>query len=128
MSLLQDERTCAVVLVTAPEEMPVTETIELARALAPMKLRVQRVVINCVLPTLFSKAERDVLEGLPAFEPVSRGDAAILAASARGARERVQAESIDRLTRELGAEFVSLPLLTEDASRPDAIRRLARRL
>jgi anion-transporting ArsA/GET3 family ATPase len=128
MSLLQDERTCAVVLVTVPEEMPVTETIELARALTPMKLRVQRVVVNCVLPTLFSKAERAALENLPSFEPTSRGDAAVAAASARGARERVQAESIERLSRDLQAEFVSLPLLTEDASRPDAIRRLARRL
>ncbi|HEY4013998.1 MAG TPA: ArsA family ATPase [Polyangiaceae bacterium] len=128
MSLLQDERTCAVVLVTVPEEMPTTETIELARALAPMKLRVQRVVVNCVLPTLFSKVEREVLEGLPSFDLVSRGDAAVLAAAARGIRERVQAESIDRLSRDLRAEFVSLPLLMEDASQPEAIRGLARRL
>ena len=53
MALLQDPQTCAVVLVTLPEEMPTTETIELARALVELKLPIWRVVVNCVLPPLF---------------------------------------------------------------------------
>jgi anion-transporting ArsA/GET3 family ATPase len=128
MALLQDERTCAVVLVTVPEEMPTTETIELAAALAQMRLAVRRVVVNCVLPPLFSKSERAAFEALAPFDPVSRGDAAVVAARERAARERLQGESLARLATELKVEAVFLPLLMEDAAHPDAIRRLSRRV
>jgi hypothetical protein len=54
--------TCAVVLVTLPEEMPTTETIELARALTgELLLPIGKVVVNGVLPPLFSKEERATL-------------------------------------------------------------------
>jgi anion-transporting ArsA/GET3 family ATPase len=128
MALLQDPRTCAVVLVTVPEEMPTTETIELARALAQLGLPVRLLVVNGVLPPLFSKEERGVLEGAKTFELQSRGDAAIAAGRDRATRERVQAESLERLSRSLAIEEAFLPLLMEDAACPDAIRRLAQRV
>jgi anion-transporting ArsA/GET3 family ATPase len=127
MALLQDPQTCAVVLVTVPEEMPTTETVELARALTQLGLPVQRVVVNCVLPPLFSKNERAVLEGT-SDAVRARGDAAIVAARFRATRERVQAESLERLSRELTVAPAFLPLLMEDAAHPEAIRRLARRV
>jgi anion-transporting ArsA/GET3 family ATPase len=128
MALLQDPQTCAVVLVTLPEEMPTTETIELTRALTQMGLPVRRVVVNCVLPPLFSRDERAALEAVPSFAVNTPAEAAIATGRDRATRERVQAESLDRLSRELALQPSFLPLLMEDAARPDAIRHLARRV
>jgi len=58
----------------------------------------------------------------------TRGDAAIVAGRHRAIRERVQAESLARLSSELPVAATFLPLLMEDAARPDAIRWLAKRL
>jgi len=127
-ALFQDPHACAIVLVTLPEEMPTTETIELARALSEMGLPVGRVVVNGVLPPLFSREERAALEALPAFDVHTPGDAALYASRDRAARERVQAESLNRLSRELPVAPSFIPLLFEDAANPDAIRRLAKRL
>ncbi|HZU82648.1 MAG TPA: ArsA family ATPase [Polyangiaceae bacterium] len=128
MALLQDPATCAVVLVTLPEELPVTETIELARSLAEMGLPLRRLVVNSVLPPLFSQKERAALEALGEFEVRTPGDAALAAGRDRATRERLQAESLERLGRELAVERAFLPLLMEDAARPEAVRHLARRL
>ena len=128
IALFRDPHTTAVVLVTLPEEMPTTETIELARALTEMGLPIQRVVVNGVLPPLFSKQERATLEQAQPFDVLTPGDAAIVAGRDRATRERVQAESLERLSRELPIEAAFLPLLMEDAARPDPIRRLARRM
>jgi anion-transporting ArsA/GET3 family ATPase len=128
--LFQDPSLCAVVLVTLPEEMPTTETIELARALGTeLKLPIGKVVVNGVLPPLFSKEERASLESLgAAIDGASRGDSAIAAGRDRATRERVQAESLLRLSKELPVKPAYLPLLFEDAARPNAIRELARRV
>jgi anion-transporting ArsA/GET3 family ATPase len=127
-TLFGDASTTAIVLVTAPEEMPTTETIELAHALGEMGLPIGRVVVNGVLPPLFSRAERAVLEEMRPDAPRGKGDAAVLAARNRAARERVQAESLNRLSRELPIAPAFLPLLMEDASTPEAIRQLAKRV
>ncbi len=123
--LFQDPDNCAVVLVTLPEEMPTTETIELAHALRDeLKLPIGKVVVNGVLPPLFSKEERSALEALPA----DVDDAAMLAARRRAARERVQAESLGRLAKELPISPSFLPQLFEDAAQPAAIRELSKRV
>jgi anion-transporting ArsA/GET3 family ATPase len=127
-SLFGDASTSAIVLVTAPEEMPTTETIELAHALGEMGLPIGRVVVNGVLPPLFSREERAALEELRADAPRTKGDPAVLAARNRAARERVQAESLNRLSRELPIAPAFLPLLMQDASTPEAIRQLAKRV
>jgi anion-transporting ArsA/GET3 family ATPase len=127
-TLFGDPSTSAIVLVTAPEEMPTTETIELAHALEELGLRIGRVVVNGVLPPLFSREERAVLEATRADAPRTKGDPAVLAARNRAARERVQAESLNRLSRELPIAPSFLPLLMEDAATPEAIRQLAKRV
>jgi len=127
-ALFQDPATCAIVLVTLPEEMPTTETIELAQALGELGLPVGRVVVNGVLPPLFSRDERAVLEGAPAADLTAPGEAAVAAGRDRATRERVQAESLNRLSRELPVPPAFLPLLMEDAARPEAIRQLAKRV
>jgi anion-transporting ArsA/GET3 family ATPase len=128
-TLFQDPATCAVVLVTLPEEMPTSETIELARALTgELKLPIGKVVVNGVLPPLFSKTERATLEKLGRIESESPGDAALEAGRDRATRERVQAESLARLSKDLPVSPSFLPLLFEDAATPGAIRELAKRV
>ena len=128
MALLKDPMTTAVVIVTLPEEMPTTETIELAKALGDMGLPLDRVLVNGVLPPLFSKQERAALDGLGSLAVRTPGDAALLAGRERAARERLQEESLERLSRELHVPVARLPLLMEDAARPEPIRRLSRSL
>jgi anion-transporting ArsA/GET3 family ATPase len=126
-ALFQDAKTSAVVLVTLPEEMPTTETIEFARALTEMGLPIGRIVVNGVLPPLFSREERELLAGIGALGD-GPGDAALAAARDRAIRERVQAESLNRLSRELPTAAAFLPLLMEDAAQPSAIRQLSKRV
>jgi anion-transporting ArsA/GET3 family ATPase len=126
--LFQDPKTCAIVLVTLPEEMPTTETVELARALGELKLPIGRVVVNGVLPPIFSREEREVLEQAKGLDPNVPGDLALLAGRDRSTRERIQAESLKRLSRDLPIPPAFLPLLFEDAARPEAIRQLAKRV
>lgn len=127
--LFQDPANCAVVLVTLPEEMPTSETIELARSLREeLGLPIGKVVVNCVLPPLFSKAERAVLEAAGPVTGTSAPDAALAAGRGRALRERVQAESLHRLSEELPISPSFLPQLFEDAANPAAIRELAKRV
>ncbi len=126
-ALFQDPKACAVVLVTLPEEMPTTETIELAAALGELQLPIAQIVVNGVLPPLFSRPEREALEK-HAEGGTAPGDAAIDAGKHRATRERVQAESLGRLAKELPISPSFLPLLFEDAANPAAIRELAKRI
>lgn len=131
-TLFQDEKNCAVVLVTLPEAMPTQETIELATSLRnELKLPIGKVVVNCVLPPLFSKEERSSLEslGLGPDTSVSTATEAVLqVGAARAARERIQSECLARLARELPVSPSFLPQLFEDAARPEAILRLSKRV
>jgi anion-transporting ArsA/GET3 family ATPase len=127
--MFKDPALTAVVLVTLPEEMPTTETIELARALqGELELPIGKIVVNGVLPPLFSKPERAALEAAGPFATETPSDVAVLAGRRRAMRERVQAESLHRLSGELPIPPSFLPQLFEDAARPAAIRELAKRL
>ncbi len=126
--LFRDPKHCGVVLVTLPEEMPTTETIELANALTnELGMPIARVVVNEVLPPLFSREERDRLETL-SVKPVDAGTSALDASRARAVRERVQADSLARLAKDLPIAPAFFPLLFEDAANPKAIEELAKRL
>jgi anion-transporting ArsA/GET3 family ATPase len=127
-SLFRDGKQCGVVLVTLPEEMPTTETIELAGALTKeLGMTIARVVVNGVLPPLFTRDERARLEAL-SVETKDAGTSALVSAHARAVRERVQADSLARLAKELPIEPAFFPLLFEDAATPRAIKELAKRL
>ena len=121
---------CSVVVVTLPEEMPTTETVELAATLEEeLGLHVRHVVVNQVLPPLFSQGERATLDGLGELAVTDAGSAALRSARHRAVRERVQAESLARLAKSLpGPPKTYLPLLFEDAAAPSAIKELAKRL
>jgi anion-transporting ArsA/GET3 family ATPase len=63
--LLADPATTGLVIVTTPEEMPVNETIELVRRVqAETRIDVAAIVVNQVLPELFSGADEELFERL----------------------------------------------------------------
>ncbi|MFO0674921.1 MAG: ArsA family ATPase [Polyangiaceae bacterium] len=130
--LFRDPARSSVVLVTLPEEMPTTETLELARALSgELQIPIGNLVVNGMLPPLFSKDERETLLAASVTRAEAEADAgaaAILAGRNRAVRERVQAESLARLADALPVPTIFLPLLFEDAATPSAIRELAKRV
>ncbi|MBA2282388.1 MAG: ArsA family ATPase [Acidimicrobiia bacterium] len=69
LDLLGDPATTGAVIVASPEEMPVNETIELAgRIENETNVDLAAVVVNRVLPELFSRGEEEVFERLQAPE------------------------------------------------------------
>jgi anion-transporting ArsA/GET3 family ATPase len=134
--LFQDPSRCGVILVALPEEMPVTETIELAAALTgELSLPIAKVVVNAIVPPLFTKDERAALHAVPAEGrgrgPLTGAAAAVHAAELRATRENVQAESLARLSQApalRGVPMAFLPLLYDEAAKPDSIDQLSKRL
>jgi anion-transporting ArsA/GET3 family ATPase len=80
LDILSDRATCGVVIVATPEEMPVTETVELAGRLdTDTTVGLAGIVVNRVLPELFGTREEQVFEALAA-----RGAPAVLSSSLGG--------------------------------------------
>src|SRR5690606_19285371 len=115
--LLSDPATIAAVIVTTPEEMPVTETLELStRIRGETSVALAAVVVNKVLPELFGRGEEEIFHALrrpdhlaalekvvgSPVEPVL--DAAELAVTLR----RTRAEHITRLRNELPRDVETL--------------------
>src|SRR5215213_3049254 len=70
IDVLEDPARTGIVIVTTPEEMPVTETVELLeRVEKETGVAVAAVVANRVLPALFSDRELAVFERLDQEEP-----------------------------------------------------------
>jgi anion-transporting ArsA/GET3 family ATPase len=69
LEILSDAQTTGLIAVTTPEEMPVSETLELAtRVKEETTVRLSAVVVNRVLPELFGQREEEVFEQLRAPE------------------------------------------------------------
>jgi len=117
VELLADPAVTGAVIVAAPEEMPVSETIELAgRIGTETQVDLAAVVVNKVLPELFGRGEEEIFGRLREpthldelavavggpVEPVL--DAAELAVTLR----RTRAEHLGRLRRELPREVPML--------------------
>lgn len=115
--ILDDPATTGAVIVSAPEEMPVSETLELAeRIQGETHVDIAAVAVNRVLPELFGRGEEEVFRAL--LEPGHQArlaelvggptealfDAARLAITLR----RTRTEHLDRLRRDLPPE---LPLV-----------------
>jgi anion-transporting ArsA/GET3 family ATPase len=65
VEMLSDHQTTGLVAVCTPEEMPVTETIELAeRVRTETTVELSAVVVNRVLPELFGRQEERVFDAL----------------------------------------------------------------
>jgi anion-transporting ArsA/GET3 family ATPase len=117
VDLLSDPATTGAVIIATPEEMPVTETLELAdRIRTETEVDLAGVIVNKVLPELFGRGEEETFNRLrepelvgalsravgASIEPVL--DAAELAMTLR----RTRAEHIARLRSEMPA---NIPLL-----------------
>ncbi|MBS1837061.1 MAG: ArsA family ATPase [Actinobacteria bacterium] len=77
IDILTDPASTGIVVVTVPEEMPVTETLELIeRVQGETQIDVASVVVNRVLPELFGRSEEEIFERLRAPAGVAAlGDA-----------------------------------------------------
>jgi len=119
VEILDDPEQTSLVVVTTPEEMPVTESLELVeRVRHDTGVDIAAIVANRVLPALFSEREHDVFERLAAgaarellVERVGASVGTVLAASSLlDARRRIGAGHLDRLRSSL-ASIGDVPLL-----------------
>lgn len=119
--LFQDPSHSGVILVTLPEEMPANETIELATAVRDLGLPIPRLVVNALLPPLFTREQR--------AQVVDQAkDDRLLPARARAAREIIQSQAMEKLST-LHLQTTYLPFLaTLEPSDPAAILYLAKGL
>lgn len=135
-AMFRDSKQSGVVVVTLPEEMPTQETLDLVRAIeGDLSLHVLRLVVNGVIPPLFSPEERDRLAGqadLLAIDAPERSrdtpESALVAGARRAVREKVQAESLERLAKESKLPRITLPYLFDEASTVEGTRMLAKML
>jgi anion-transporting ArsA/GET3 family ATPase len=101
--LFSDAQRSGVLLVTLPEELPVSETIELHAALRDeLQLPVCGLVVNNLLPRLFDAEQAAALQAAHERGSASPTLAPLLTASwTRAQRERLQADALERIAREL---------------------------
>jgi anion-transporting ArsA/GET3 family ATPase len=139
LDILGDPAQTGVVIVAAPEEMPVNETLELAQRLAAETVvDLAAVVANRVLPELFARGEEEVFERLD--EPATQAmlsealgtsvrpilDGAQLAVTLR----RTRGVHLARLRAELpaGTPLLYVPYLFQRSHGARATRQVAEHL
>ena len=78
LEMLSDPAITGLLAVCTPEEMPVTETIELAvRVREETTVQLAGVIVNRVLPELFGRQEEAVFEALTSGDPLAELDALV---------------------------------------------------
>jgi len=124
--MFRDPARSGVVVVTLPEEMPTNESLELCAALRDeLTLPMTEIVVNGLLPSLFSKAEASALEHLSELDQRTPARAVLGSGVRRATRERIQGESLARLGA-LGVPLRKLELLLDGAATSDAVLGLSR--
>jgi anion-transporting ArsA/GET3 family ATPase len=124
-AMLTDPARTGVVAVARPEEMPVSEALDLERALrAEMGVALALVVANGVLPDRFTQDEAARLRTTAG----GGAGAALRAALAAHERARAQRLELSRLRRESHAPVATLPFLFEPVLSAEALGGLADRL
>ena len=110
LAILDDPEQCGVVVVTAAEELPVTESVELvARLREGTRTDVARIVVNGMEPPV--PADALVLANDPWFAGVAPSHArAVLATSAR----RADQLEVTAALHGLGVQVTELPAVTGD--------------
>ncbi len=125
--MFRDPARSGVVVVTLPEEMPTNETLELCTALRDeLTLPILELVVNALLPPLFSDAEVRELSGVTLFDEATPAHAVLNSGLRRATRQRIQSDCLARLGA-LGVPTRELELVLEGAATPDAILALAKR-
>ena len=122
-AFLRDREATGVVAVALPEEMPVTETLELeARLRDEAGMALDRVVLNGLLPTRLTPEEAARMSAGAAGHPAAR---VAMDEHARAIRQR---EQLARLEAGIDAPVVALPFLFAPAVGLEEIGDLAERL
>jgi anion-transporting ArsA/GET3 family ATPase len=128
-SMFSDPEQSGVVLVTLPEEMPVTETFDLFEALEnEMQLPIAQVVVNGVIPPIFSPLEREALLAPRELDESRAGDEALASGARRARRELVQHDALVRLREGIKVPLAYLPYRFEGVNSFDSVSELAMRL
>lgn len=125
-ALFRDRERAGVLLVSIPEEMPATETIELHDAIrGELELPVCGLVVNQTLPALFTEADLPALNALASELPAA-ASLGIMARTgrARAEREQVQRASVERMSEHIPVPSVQLPQILVDDFRRREIDRL----
>lgn len=120
-TLFSDPRRAGVVLVALPEEMPTNETLELHATIRDeLRLPIAGLVVNHVLPALFTAADGPVLDRLAeALETTSPAYPWVHNGRVRKDLEGLQRSSIERLVSQIVAPLSLLPQLsTRNLQRP----------
>lgn len=136
IDILTDAATTGVVVVTAPEEMPVSETLELIDRLhAETEIDVATVVVNRVLPELFGRGEERIFERVGSdpgrtalVDAVGDGaDTVMRAAELAVDLRRGRVPHLTRLREGLpeGLPVIYLPFLFQGSHGVRATRRIA---
>ena len=128
VELFRDPLRAGVVIVTLAEDMPVNESLELYGAVTnELHLPVAQLVVNQVLPRLFSPKERDDVCGLATrVEPETPLHGLAIAGRTRAARETIQEQSLARLASALpNVPRTTLPMLFAPEFRRAQIEALA---
>jgi anion-transporting ArsA/GET3 family ATPase len=139
IDLLTDPATTGVVVVTAPEEMPVSETLELIERLdSETDIDVASVVVNRVLPELFGRGEEQLFDQLRTdagvalvTEAVGEGVGPVLDGAGLAVRlRRSRVPHMDRLRAGLpdGLPLLYLPFLFHRSHGVRATARIAEAL
>jgi anion-transporting ArsA/GET3 family ATPase len=127
LDLLTDPARAAMVIVTLPEELPVRETVELARnARETLKIPLGPVVVNAMPPGALSTPAMDEILG-PLRVPTGDPDLdATLAMAARARAHRRTAEDmLARLKANPGLPMVLLPRVPTADLGPEDVEQLA---
>jgi len=121
--MLRDRRSSGVIAVATPEQMAVSEALELRGTLSEnLEIALDGVVVNRVLPARFSAAEQRTLARAP-------DDPAVRSARWFAARARAQRAQLARLRRGLrGVPSTTLPFFFSDELGAAQLEALARRL
>jgi anion-transporting ArsA/GET3 family ATPase len=119
LDILDDPRRTGVVVTTTPEEMPVTESIDLIGSLRENTgVAVVAVIANRVLPALFDRREQQVVDRLDAALPVlvaaAGDDVVTVVEAARFTEQRRQSGSrhLGRLRKALRDDGESIEVIT----------------
>jgi anion-transporting ArsA/GET3 family ATPase len=130
VDLLSDPSRCRVMLVTLPEELPVSETIESAYTLEDKAgVQLGPVIVNACdpEPVGLDQPAATVVAAAGLGESVPAGHVAALEAarSFRLARHAVSAEQVERLARELPLPHLLVPTIDAERIGPAETQALA---
>ena len=119
--LLEDPDRCEVIPVTLAEEIPVNETVEFVAGIRKLGLAVERVIINMFVPDPVGERFAARTE---AFEGPGGSDSWRLPLAAALGRQKMQAESLERLTSLVPGKQICLPFIPGGSLDEGAVDRL----